>query len=92
MQLSLLPDGLRIRLSDYGGEQVIAPLLVILRVANWEASTNSAVVSANVTSLHSGSSVEPTRYNRASSDRNPMSLAETSGVTVSEFGVGRWRR
>lgn len=43
---------LRARFSNLGDEQVIAPFLIILRVANRTAVTNNSLVSENLGSIH----------------------------------------
>ena len=52
-----LPDALHAGtfLSDYDNKQVIAPFLIILRVANKRSLTGDSIIPRDISSLHFGS-------------------------------------
>ena len=69
---------------DY--EQVIAPFLIVLRVANRSALKSEAGPSGNFGSIHFRSLGESTNGNTTLSGENFTSSTETNGGTPVEFG------
>ena len=67
--------------------QVIAPLLIIQRVANQSALTGSAVVSGNVSSFRARSRRELTTRGVTFPGRDSMSSADENGKNSDEPGV-----
>ena len=67
--------------------QVIAPLLIIQRVANQSALTGSAVVSGNVSSFRARSRRELTTGGVTVPERDSMSSADENGKNSDEPGV-----
>ena len=82
--------------SDRDDEQVITPLLIILRVANRKALTRDAIVSGNVSALHFGSEGKSTDGDFTLSDGNhavssigvievaPEELSAGGDITIEE--------
>lgn len=74
-------------LSNHGNEQVIAPFLIILRIAD-----RSAITSDNSTSGSSGSNQfmsqgESTSSNEIPPDESPAGSVDAPGKTPGELGV-----
>lgn len=69
--------------------QVIAPFLVVLRVANRSALTNNSIVSGNLNlgSIRFGGQGKSTGANRTLSDGFPVSSMEMNAETSGELGV-----
>jgi hypothetical protein len=75
--------------SDHGDEQVIAPLLIILRVANRSALTRETIVSGNIGSIHFKSEEKSADGDWTLPDGNhAMDSTETNGGTPDELGAG----
>jgi hypothetical protein len=74
--------------SNYGDEQVIAPFLIILRVANRRALTGEAVASGNVGSIRFKSRGKSTGGDGTLSDGHPTSYVDPGGETTGEPGIG----
>ena len=72
-------------LSNY---QVIAPFLIILRVANRRALTSEAVASGNVGSIRFKGPGESMDDDGTLSDGRPMSSTDLDGETTGELAVG----
>jgi hypothetical protein len=66
-------------LSNRGDEQVIAPFLIILRVANRSALTSDTITSGKVGSLHFKSEGKSTSDNGILPDEYPTSSTEANG-------------
>ena len=75
-------------LTNRGGKQVIAPFLIILRVANRTALTSNTIASGNIGSIQFNSHGESTGDNGTLPDENPPSSTATNGETFSEHRVG----
>lgn len=67
---------------------MIAPFLIILRVANRRALTSEAVVSGNIDSIHFRSQGKSTSGDETLSDGHPMSSVDHDGETSGELGIG----
>ena len=74
--------------TDNGGDQVIAPLLIVLRVANRSALTSETITSGNVGSLHFRSQGKTTSGDEAISEEHPTSSVDKDRETPTESGVG----
>ena len=72
-------------LSKHSYEQVIAPFLIILRVANQTALTSNAIVSGNDDSIHLRSRGRSTSVNGSFQDENPASSPVVYGKAPSEL-------
>lgn len=70
-------------LSDHDAEQVIASLLIILRVADKRALTSDTIVTGHISSLHFTGQAKSTVGNGTSSNGDPM----TSAVTIEEAPI-----
>lgn len=76
-------------MSDRGGAQVIAPFLIILRVANQTALTREAIVSGNIGSIHFKSQgISTDGGNVTIADEDPKSSVDTGRENPGELGVG----
>ena len=73
---------------DHGNKQVIAPFLIILRVADRRALTSNAVTSGNIGSIHFESQGETTTGEATISDVYPTSSMGPDGETPDGPGVG----
>ena len=69
-------------------EQVIAPFLIILRVANRRALTSETIVSGNIGSLHFGSNEGATGSSETLPDESPVSFVDATGRAPDELEVG----
>lgn len=67
--------------------QVIAPFLIILRVANQTALTNDVIVSGNVDSIRFGNHGRSTNANETLPDRNPASSTDVFGKPPGDIGL-----
>ena len=74
-------------LSDHGNEQVIAPFLIIRRVANRRALTSEAVASGG-SSLRFGSRGETTDSDGTLADGAPTSSTDAYGEVLRDHGDG----
>jgi hypothetical protein len=68
-------------------EQVIAPFLIVLRVANRTALTGEAIASGNIGSIHFMSQEKSTDGGASFPDGDPVSSVNTSGEDPGELGV-----
>ena len=84
----LLHHDLGTWLSNLDEEQVIAPLLIILRVANRGALTKDTTASGNLGSLHFGSEGRSTAGTGTLTEGVPVSSTGTYVETRDEFGAG----
>ena len=79
---------LEVSLSNHNGKQVIAPFLIVLRVANRTALTSETVLSGNVGTIHFRS--EGTSMNDSGTvtipGEDPMCSVDADGVTADEPG------
>ena len=74
--------------SDRWNKQVIAPLLVILRVANRRALTNDSIAPGNLSSIHFTGQGESMDGNGIVPGENPTSLTEANNPdTPSEYST-----
>ena len=76
------------QISNHGGEQVIAPFLIVLRVANRTAVTSEAVASGNIGSIRFRSQRESTDGIVTLPDGGPVGSVSTNGDNSGEFGGG----
>jgi hypothetical protein len=74
--------------SDHDDKQVIAPFLIILRVADRRALTSNAVTSGNIDSIRFKSQGETTAGEVSLSDVYPTSSMGPDGETPDGPGVG----
>lgn len=89
MLFSRSPDLAALLLNRYG-EQVIAPFLIVLRVANKKALTSEAIITGHVSSMHFGNrAAESVDGNGTLPGGHPASLTDVYGKTPGENGVGR---
>lgn len=65
--------------SNHGGKQVIAPYLIIIRVANRTALTSDVITSKKVAPLRFKSRAESTGGTGTLLDSDPVSSMETNG-------------
>lgn len=75
-------------MSDYNDEQVIAPFLIIIRVANRSALTSDTVVSRGVGSIRFRKQGKSTIGGETIPDRHPVDSLDAYGETPGEIGVG----
>ena len=75
-----------IPLPDRGDQQVIAPLLIVLRVANRSALTSNSVVSGKPSSIHFMSR-ETWTDGGTVPGRHPASWIDAHGKSSGELGV-----
>ena len=75
-------------LSYRGDEQVIAPFLITLRIANRSALASGSVVSGSVGSVRFGSQGRSTGDSGTLSDKNPVGLVEANGKSSDGVGGG----
>ena len=68
--------------------QVIAPFLVILRVANRKALTSETILSGTAGSIQFNPQMKPSAGNGTLADRYPTSSMDTYGETPGELEVG----
>ena len=68
--------------------QVIAPLLVILRVANKSALTSNTIASGRIGEFKARSRVEPTGDGGAISCGDHVNSADEGGMNSGELAVG----
>lgn len=74
---------------NYDVEQVIAPYLIVLRVADQSALTSKAVASGNVGSMHFRTQGESTTGNiETIPGVSPVDSEDAFGKARGEFGVG----
>ena len=73
--------------SDCGDEQVIAPLLVTLRVANKTAATSNSTISRTVDPIRFRSQESTGGYN-GPPDEGLVSSMDVSGEALNELNVG----
>lgn len=73
------------RLSDQGDEQVIAPFLIVLRVANRTALTSEAIAPGGSSSIYFQGREASTGNSETLNGRDPMSSMETNGETLGEL-------
>jgi hypothetical protein len=76
-----------VRLSDHGDEQVIAPFLIILRVANRSALTSDTIISGNVGSLQFRGQEKSTSGIGTFPDEYLASSTEPDGETPGKIDV-----
>ena len=75
-------------LSNNGGAQVIAPFLIILRVADRRVLTSEIIVSGNIGSIHFRSEGKSTVGNGSFPDGGPVGSTDVHGETPQELGPG----
>ena len=75
-------------MTDHGGEQVIAPFLIILRVANRTAVTSEAVASGNICSIRFRSQGELTEGIVTLPGGGPVGSVSADGDNSGESGSG----
>ena len=73
--------------SDHGDEQVIAPFLIIPRVANQTAFTSNATAPGTVGSIRFKSQQKSTNFDESLPGGSLVSSVEASGETTAGFGV-----
>lgn len=74
--------------SNRDDKQVIAPFLIVLRVAKRTALTNQAIVSGNIGSIRFKSQGESTSSGGALPDGNLTSSVDTNGDIPGDLGAG----
>ena len=74
-------------LPKYGYEQVIAPFLIVLRVANRTALTSETNISENVGTMHFVSEGESAESDGTVLDGNTVSVTDANGETSGEHGI-----
>lgn len=85
--ISLIHGNISTLLSNHRGEQVIAPLLITLRVASRRALTSEAIVSGNIGSIHFNSEGKSTVGNGTLSDEHPVGSTDTHEDTSDELPI-----
>ena len=88
--LLLFPDALQswVVSSNHCDEQVIAPFLIIQRIANRRALTSEVIVAGDPGSIQFKSPVEPTYGNRSFDGGSPTSSMYVDGEISRELGDG----
>lgn len=76
------------RSSNHGGEQAIAPFLIILRVADRRALTSETIVSGNLGSIHFRSQGKSTVDDGTLPDDHHVSSTDADGEISQELGAG----
>jgi hypothetical protein len=71
-----------------GGELVIAPFLIVLRVADRRALTSETIVSGNLGSIHFRSQGKSTVDDETPPDEHPVSSTDAHRETSQELGAG----
>ena len=74
--------------SNHNEEQVIAPFLITLRIANQNGSTNVTVISGNTGSIHFRSQGKSASGDEADLCEDSVSSMGTHGGTRVELAVG----
>ena len=85
-----LPDALHAGtfLSDHGNKQVIAPFLIILRVANQRSLTGDSIVPRNISSLHFGSKWKSSGRHDTLPSGYSMDSTDVDEKTPGVLGIG----
>ena len=85
-----LPDALHVGtfLSDHGNKQVIAPFLIILRVANQRSLTGGSIVPRNISSLHFGSKWKSSGGHDTLPSGYSMDSTDVDEKTPEVLGIG----
>ena len=75
-------------LSDHSNKQVIAPFLIVLRVANQRSLTGDAIVPRNVSSLHFGSKWKSSGGHDTLPRGSSMDSTDVDEKTPGVLGIG----